>query len=114
MANVFDTVSNGEDAVARQVQQILDVLLGATGGDIPLYLTEMNEASLVPLTIQNQNASGEALRIYASDGVTVLLEVGGSARPSVTGSRAGNAALASLLTALGATGLKLITDSSTA
>lgn len=111
MATSFISVNSGNDAIARQVQQIIDWIIGASGGDIPAYMTRLDSASLPALTLRNRNAAGIPLCIYAADGTTKLFEVQPT-RPTVTGSRGGNAALASALTALAS--LDLVTDSSTA
>lgn len=62
----------------------------------------------------NDTAAREALRLEASGTAPMVGFLGAAAvaRPTVTGSRGGNAALASLLTALASLGL--ITDSTTA
>lgn len=110
MAGSFEPVNNGTDALALHVQQILDVLMGASTGNIPVYLTALNDPAAPNLTLRHRDAAGKPLVIYAADGTTKLLEIQPS-RPVVTGSRGGNAALASLLQALAS--LNLITDQTT-
>ena len=59
----------------------------------------------------NMDVNTDALRIFDSGG-NVRLTFAAGARPSITGSRGGNVALANLLTALA--GMSLITNSTSA
>lgn len=107
MVRSFNSVGAGEDAIASNVQQILDVIMGATGGDVPLVITRLDHSTIATLTLRNRGG-GPALVIQAADGTPVMSfpsGTGGGAAPTVAGSRGGNAALASLLTALDALGI---------
>lgn len=114
MVRAFNTVGAGEDAIASNVEQIVDVLIGASGGDIPLVVTRLDHATIPTVTLRNRGG-GPALVIQDSAGNSVMSfpsGTGGGAAPTVSGSRGGNAALASLLTALDSLGI--INDGTTA
>lgn len=76
--------------------------------------TDATRTARLTLSAYDATAAREALRLEASGTAAMVGFYGGAAvaKPTVTGSRGGNAALASLLSALASMGL--VTDSSTA
>jgi hypothetical protein len=95
---------------ASSVQERAQALLSSTW----VTSTDATRTARLALSAYDASAAREGLRVEA-DGTAARLGFFGSAavaKPTVTGSRGGNAALASALTALASLGL--MTDSSTA
>ena len=81
---------------------------GGTGG---LHLTSAAIVALESLGANTEIDASGTIYLAKTSGNLSFFGAGGSGRPTVSGSRGGNAALASLLTALA--NLGLVTDSST-
>lgn len=114
-ASAYWTAGAGQEAAIEfggngNVGGVSSVLVGQ-GGDGNAYVYNRAATALIFAT-----SATERINISAAGAVTIRSTIGFNnttpiAKPTVTGSRAGNAALASLLTALANYGL--ITDSST-
>src|SRR5437016_960863 len=74
MASFVD-VTNGVNADASLIQQVVDALKGTSGKGIPLSPTAVNDAVSFALAVKNNDSgASKGFIVYKADG-TVLLQV---------------------------------------